>query len=120
MSPTRKAGRRPSPHADPGYGDPNAPVGSPDWAKRWRLVFQGAVKTLPDMPAQCLRFFEIGQAHRAWTLVTDRDGKPFADFDAFCACEQPWGLGMDPAKFRAYLEAEVGKKAADLATVAPD
>jgi hypothetical protein len=28
-------------------------------------------------------------------------------------------LGFDPAKFRAYLKAEIGEKAADLATVAP-
>jgi hypothetical protein len=82
-------------------------------------MFQGVVKELPGAPAQCLRFFELGQTHRAWTLLTDRSGKAFADFDAFCACEQPWGLGMDPEKFRAHLEAEVGKRAAELATVAP-
>jgi hypothetical protein len=109
----------PRPFADPGYGDPNAPVGSPEWAKRWRLVFQGAVKEAPGALAQCRIFFRQGEAHRAWTLVTDKHGKPYQDFDSFCADAQPWGLGMDPAKFRAYLEAEVGKKAADLATVPP-
>src|SRR5262249_11701035 len=41
------------------------------------------------------------------------------------ACRRPPGLsnscapGTDPTKFRAYLEAEMGKRAAELATVAP-
>jgi hypothetical protein len=35
------------------------------------------------------------------------------------AYRQPWGLGMDPEKFRACLMTEVGERAAELATVAP-
>jgi hypothetical protein len=105
--------------SDPGYGDPRAPLGSPDWAKRWRLEFQTVVKSLPDSPQACLGFFEVGREHRAWTLLTDKWDKPFPDFDSFCRTRQPWGLGMDPEKFRAYLDAELGKKAADLVTVDP-
>ena len=107
-------------HADPGYGDPNAPVGSAEWAKRWRLSFQGAAKNLPRAPAEAHGYFEQGQVYRAWTLITNADDKPFGTFDEFCGYRQPWGLGMDPAKFRAYLVAEMGEKAADLATVSPD
>ncbi len=36
----------------------------------------------------------------------------------FCRIDQPWGLGMDPVKFRAYLAADVGQRALDLMTVA--
>jgi|AGTN01.2.fsa_nt_gi hypothetical protein len=105
--------------ADPGYGDPNAPVGSPEWAKRWRLEFQNVVKRLPEAPKVNLKFYDIGKQHRAWTLLADSEGEPFPDFDSFCVCPQPHGLGTDPAKFKAYLEAEIGKQAADLVTVSP-
>ena len=106
-------------NGDPGYGDPTAPVGSAEWAKRWRLCFQTAVKKLPTAPAANLEFYQIGVRHRAWTLLTDEQGEAFPDFDAFCRCEQPWGLEIDPAKFRAHLAAELGEKAADLITAAP-
>src|SRR5262245_28313473 len=38
---------------------------------------------------------------------------------AACADKQPYGLEMDPQRLRAHLEAHVGKKEADLITVAP-
>jgi hypothetical protein len=104
---------------DPGYGDPRAAVGTEQWAKRWRLGFQSVALELPSAPERCMRYYAVGVEHRAWTLLTDGEGRAFADFDSFCACPQPYGLGTDPAKFRLYYEAEVGKKAADLATVAP-
>lgn len=107
------------PALDPGYGDPNAPVGTVEWAKHWRLGFQLAVKDLPQATTSNRRYFDIGNEHRAWTLLTDREGKKFPDFDSFCRTGQPWGLGVDPAKFRTHLAAEVGDKAADLETVSP-
>src|SRR5262245_17496136 len=111
----------PASPVDPGYGDPKAPVGSTEWAKRWRLMFQGAAKQLPEVPGRALRFYRLGMEHRAWTLLTKEDGKTaFADFDTFCAYPQPWGLGLEPAKFKAYLAAEEGKNAMELETVAPD
>ncbi len=104
---------------DPGYGDPLAPIGTAEWAKRWRLEFQSVVKDMPQAPGCGRRFYEAGEKYHAWTLLTDGEGKFFRTFDSFCAYPQPYGLGMEPAKFRAYLEAEMGKKAADLATVSP-
>src|SRR6185369_16836526 len=52
-------------------------------------------------------------------MLTDRKGKPFPTFDSFCVCPKPYGLETDPARFRAYLEAEKGKRAMELETVAP-
>ncbi len=113
---------RRSPHADPIFGDPNAPPGSPDWAMRWRMDLQNEVKKLP-LPVETIRkAFEQGQTYRAWTLLKrpkEDGGKPFADFDTFCSYREPWGLGMDPVKFRAYLAAELGDKAADLVAGKP-
>jgi len=102
---------------DPGYGRADAPVGSEDWAKRWRLGFQSAALDLPGAPKECLIYYHAGLKHRAWSLLTNEYGEPFDDFDTFCACKQPYGLGTNPAKFRAYLEAEEGKRAVELLTV---
>lgn len=108
------------PPPDPGYGDPNAPVGSSEWAKRWRIGFQSLVKHLPKAPESSRKLFELGEQHRAWTMLTNEAGVYYRNFDEFCRDGQPWGLGMEPDKFRAYLAAELGEKAADLATVSPD
>jgi hypothetical protein len=115
----RKEEDMPAKQADPGYGDPLAPVGSSEWAKRWRLEFQNVIKSLPQAPTVSVAFYKKGEEYRAWTLLTDGGGRPFLDFDSFCSCRQPWGLGMDPAKFRAYLAAEVGERGAALITVPP-
>lgn len=104
---------------DPGWGDPNAPVGTVEWAKRWRCSFQSVVKNLPFSVETNRQIYDIGKAHRAWSLVTDGQGRPFRTFEEFCSCAQPYGLGADPVKFLAHLKAEEGAKAVDLATVAP-
>lgn len=106
--------------ADPGYGDPLAPIGTPEWAKRWRLSFQTIVKDLPQTPQTSIVYYKAGQQYRAWTMLTNEHGNYYRDFDSFCRDRQPWGLGIDPAKFRAYLAAELGDKAADLETVSVD
>lgn len=109
-----------TPLADPGYGDPLAPVGSLEWAKRWRLCFQNVARQLPSAPETSRKFYEQGKQYRAWTLITDEHGTMFRTFEQFCECRQPWGLGIRPAsKFFAYLQAEIGPRAAALETVAP-
>lgn len=104
---------------DPGYGDLTAPIGSVEWAKRWRLEFQGVAKRLPQAPESGKRFYDLGKQHRAWTLITDAEGKHFRTWEAFCAYRQPWGLGMDPVKFDAFLKAAVGPREAGMITVPP-
>ena len=106
-------------NVDPGYGDPNAPIGSVEWAKRWRLDFQGIAKRLPAAPEQGAMFLEIGKQHRAWTLITDADGEHFRTWEAFCAYRQPWGLGVDPVKFHNILKATVGEREHGMITVPP-
>lgn len=105
---------------DPGWGDPNAPIGTVEWAKSWRCSFQSVVKNLPFSVETNRQIYDIGRTHRAWTLVTDGRGRPFKTFEEFCACAQPYGLGADPVKFLAHLKAEEGAKAVDLMTVAPE
>ncbi|TXH55566.1 MAG: hypothetical protein E6Q97_08575 [Desulfurellales bacterium] len=104
---------------DPGYGDPLASIGSEEWAKRWRLEFQGIAQDMPSAPERGLRYYQLGEKHRAWTLITDAEGKHFPTWEAFCAYRQPWGLGMDPVKFKAFIDAAVGPREADLITVSP-
>ncbi len=117
--PVRAVGEWDGAGPDPGYGDPRAPVGTPEWAKRWRMCFCNAVKGLPRSPSTCVGLLRQGEEHRAWTLVKDRQSKPYPDFDSFCKDKQPYGLEMDPKKFRAYLVGELGDKVTDLITNPP-
>lgn len=107
------------PTADPGYGDPNAPIGTAEWAKRWRLCFQTEVKQLSRSPKSNAAYYDLGEKHQAWTLLTDEKGSHFKTWAAFCAYRQPYGLGTDPAEFEKFVKPAMGEKAFDLMTVSP-
>lgn len=102
---------------DPGIGKPNAKVGTKDWAERWRLNVQsisdGTEFNLGHMSGSILH----GIKQRAWTLITDKTGKPFKDFREFISAAKPYGLQKDPEKFIKLLELELGKQAVQLETV---
>ncbi len=112
----RDVGPQPGQFVDPGYGDPRAPVGTAEWAKRWRLSFQNTSNHLPFGLEGAAKLFNIGVEHNAWSLLTDGvptvkhpGGTPFATFDDFCKCRQPYGLGADPVRLRAYLTVSTGE-----------
>jgi hypothetical protein len=75
---------------------------------------------LPENADANVELYEIGKSHRAWALVTNKEGRPYPDFDSFCLDAQPWGLGTDLVMFRKILEARLGKQAADLETAPPE
>lgn len=102
-----------------GIGSKFAEVGTVAWAERVRLELMGCVKDIPSHVDRIRRYLDIFQSHRAWTLLRDRNGSPFDTFEVFCSTPQPFGLGMSWQALRPYVEARVGKRAVDLATVAP-
>lgn len=102
-----------------GIGSKVAEVGTVAWAERVRLELMGCVKDIPSHVDRIRRYIDIFQSHRAWTLLRDRNGQPFDTFEAFCSTPQPFGLGMPWQSLRPYVEARIGKRAVDLATVAP-
>jgi hypothetical protein len=105
--------------ADPGIGREDAPVGSVEWAQRVRLTLQGVIKDLPEAPTRAKRYFDLIQKHRAWALMNKPDGSTFTTIDEFCAHPQPWGLGRSWDEIRPFMEAAMGKRSTQLATVAP-
>lgn len=61
----------------------------------------------------------MGEKFKAWTLLKDASGSPFAHFDAFCEAPTPHGLGVPSARIRAALEQVHGKAAVRVMTTAP-
>lgn len=85
-------------------------------AKKERIGNRSGERT-DKQPVLCGAQVEPGQ--KTAEVAAQYAGNAYPDFDAFCRDRQPWGLGTDPAKFRAHLAAELGERAADLATVSP-
>lgn len=106
-----------APFSDPGGEVVGAPIGTEDWAKRWRLEFQSVVKSLGNEPERADRYYKVGLRHEVWKLLNKRDGSRFATFEEFCAYEYPWGLGTPFEQIKPYLEALHGKRGLQLVTV---
>jgi hypothetical protein len=102
-------------------GDWNAEAGSEPWCKALRLSLQNVVKSIATVPEKVRDYVERAVAHRAWVHWRDADGRPFRDFDAFCAAPLPHGLGRPFSEIRPYVEAVKGPviTAALTAAVAP-
>ena len=88
-------------------------------AQAVRLHLQAIVKDIDSEPKRVRRYINIINEHRAWTLMNRPDGSYFATWEEFCEYRQPWGLGRPWDELRPFLEAVEGKRAVDLATVAP-
>lgn len=103
-----------------GEGKVWAPVGSEDWAKNMRLSMTTMVKGLNDEPQRFARYVALFTEHRGWTLLTDKRGKRFATWEAFCEEAPPYGLGKPAAEIAPFLKAALGERKAALVMVAPD
>lgn len=103
--------------SDPGGEVSNAPVGSEEWAKRWRLEIQHIRHNIPREPERFVRFYDLGNEHRVWTLLNKPDGSTFKSFDEFCLTKEPWGLSASPDEVRQWLALVKGQKAVKLETV---
>ena len=103
--------------SDPGIGNATAPVGSEEWAKRWRLEMQAAMKNATNDQDRVCRLWQFGDEHRAWTKLNRRDGKLFKDWREFVAETVPWGLGSKPDSVTKILEQRIGHRATQRETV---
>lgn len=105
--------------ADPGVGSWDAPEGSEEWAKRFRLAWLSAFHDLPKAPRNFLDYYKRGVAQRIWTTLTGPDGKHFKKFDDFCRAPEPWGFGKPWTEIKPFLVGLVSERELDLATVDP-
>lgn len=107
--------------------------GSDEWAREWHLGIQGCVlrvltsqgnggpPTKPSTINSLLGLIEVGKDFKAWTKLTDEDGRKFKRFRDFCEYRRPWGLGVEYDRLSRYLKDNLGEKAvAILLEVNPD
>ena len=102
---------------DPGIGDENAPPGSEEWAKFWRLAMQRAIKNASFDQDRVCSLYQHGVEHRAWSKLTRKDGSAFKTWEAFVSEAVPWGLGSKPDAVKTILEARNGRRATQRETV---
>jgi hypothetical protein len=102
---------------DPGIGDENAPPGSEEWAKFWRLAMQRAIKNASFDQDRVCSLYQHGVEHRAWSKLTRKDGSAFKTWEAFVSEAVPWGLGSKPDAVKTILEARHGRRATQRETV---
>jgi hypothetical protein len=79
-----------------------------------------AVSTNPGL---VIALLNTGDKYKAWTMLHDRDGRPFTSFNAFCETPTPFGLGTSPAKLddlRKLLDSSRTTLAALSSTSAPN
>jgi len=103
---------------DAGVGDRNSPIESEPYAQRWRIDLQAAVEHLSIYPSKVHSLYELGTSYRLWTFLKNASGKAFSSFSEFCVTPKPHGLGSNETTIRAALEDYLGKRGAQLETVA--
>lgn len=87
-----------------------APVGSREWADAVRLKLVAQVEHIGEDDESFLGWIDLLEEHRAWSLLTRRDGSTFRTREEFCAFERPWGLGTPWEKLRPYVRAAMAKR----------
>jgi hypothetical protein len=68
------------------------PIGSKEWAERWRLEVQSIWAHITHEPETLARYWELGRRHEVWKLLSRPDGTPHTSYDEFCRGKYPWGL----------------------------
>jgi hypothetical protein len=91
-------------------GRSGAPVGTREWADYVRLKLVSQVEHLGEDDESFIGWIELLEEHRAWPLLTKRDGSTFRAIEEFCAYQRPWGLGTSWSKLRPYLAAGLAKR----------
>lgn len=92
------------------HGDREAPVGSKEWADFVRLQLVAMVDHLGEDEESFVGCIEMVREHRAWTLMTKKDGETFRSIEEFCAYKRPWGLGTTWAQLRPHLMSGMAKR----------
>lgn len=92
------------------HGSGAAEVGTKEWADYVRLQLVGMVDHLGEHEESFLGFVELVREHRAWTLMTKKDGETFRTIEEFCSYKRPWGLGTTWAQLRPHLVSGMAKR----------
>jgi hypothetical protein len=92
------------------HGSSAADVGTKEWADFVRLQLVAMVEHLGENEESFLGYVELMREHRAWTLMTRKDGSAFKTIEEFCLERRPWGLGTTWARLRPHLVSGMAKR----------
>jgi hypothetical protein len=92
------------------HGSSAADVGTKEWADFVRLQLVSMVEHLGENEESFLGYVELIREHRAWTLMTRKDGTAFKTIEEFCSERRPWGLGTTWQKLRPFLVSGMAKR----------
>ena len=76
-------------------GDLAAPPGSRPWAIATRLRIQAHLHTTNSNAEHLRAHLRAMREYQGWRNLTDARGRPFVTYEAFCCCQEPFGLGYD-------------------------
>lgn len=94
-------------------GNPHAEPGSREWSLFVRGKIQEHLKDQESNARHLREWVTAIQEHAGYRALTDARGRPFIDFVDFCQARPPAGLGMEPDRLEATIEARIAKAAAD-------
>jgi hypothetical protein len=85
-------------------GDIDAPIGSREWAIAIRGKILLEWNNKESITIHLMRLRATFTKHQAWQTLSDRRGRPFRSWEAFCRSPKPYGLGLPPDAFDAEVE----------------
>lgn len=92
------------------HGSEASTIGTKEWADYVRLQLVAMVDHLGENEESFLGFIELAREHRAWTLMTKKDGTTFKTIEEFCGYRRPWGLGTTWGQLRPHLVSGMAKR----------
>ncbi len=95
------------------HGNSSADIGTKEWADFVRLQLVSMVEHLGENEESFLGYVELIREHRAWTLMTRKDGTSFKTIEEFCSERRPWGLGTTWQRLRPFLVSGMAKRGRD-------
>jgi hypothetical protein len=78
-------------------------IGSEQWALSWRADMQDILENIPGPFIKFSQYWDVGEEHDVWRLLSKPDGSYFESFDEFYLAKEPWGLGATPGEVERWL-----------------
>jgi hypothetical protein len=95
-------------------GNPDAPVGSPEWCIAFHLNLRQHKHNL-DAEVSSLKYgLREFKGDERWRQLTDRNGGKFRYWQDYVQYPEPYGLGMQVADAEAVIEARDNKRLRDV------
>src|SRR3954464_14367803 len=74
-------------------GSIDSPPGSRPWSVAMRREIHVALKDARTHSEHLKSLLRLFERHRGFQELEDAKGRRFKNYEAFCVCKYPWGLG---------------------------